>query len=81
MLLCHRKLYVQEFSQEKSSSKLINDHNKEAAFKLSTMQSLRVVDDHRPGRLVDLEILTDFKIMVDRVEKHNRLRHRPAPRT
>ena len=32
----------------------------------------RVVDDHRPGRLVDLEILTDFKIMVDRVGKHNR---------
>ena len=32
----------------------------------------RVVDDHRPGRLVDLEILTDLKIMVDRVENHNR---------
>ena len=39
---------------------------------LDFVLNIRVVDDHRPGRLVDLEIQTDFKIMVDRVEKHNR---------
>ena len=32
----------------------------------------RLVNGHRPGRLVDLDILADFKIMVDRVENHDR---------
>ena len=32
----------------------------------------RVVDDHRLGRLLDLDILADFQIMVDRVQNHNR---------
>ena len=35
-------------------------------------QFARVVDDHRPGRLVDLENLAEFKIMVDRVGNDNR---------
>ena len=36
------------------------------------LYKIRLVNDHRPGRLVDLEILADFKIMVDRVENRDR---------
>ena len=36
------------------------------------LQFNRVVDDHRPGRLLDLEILTDFKIMVDQLQNCGR---------
>ena len=31
----------------------------------------RLVNDHRLGRLVDLEILSEFKIMVDRLQNRN----------
>ena len=54
------------------------DHNKEAAFKVSTMQSLLIKHaraeggilkaelstDHRPGRLIDLEIVSDCDIVI-----------------
>ena len=32
----------------------------------------RLVNGHRPGRLVDLEIMANSKIMVDRLQFHNR---------
>ena len=33
---------------------------------------IRLVTDHRPGRLVDLEILSDLKIMVGRLQNLDR---------
>ena len=43
-----------------------------------TMILSRDVNDHRPGRLDDLELLVDPRIMLARLQKFNR-RHQ-APR-
>ena len=53
-------------------SSLHYNSNSNSVSSASIIVEIRLVNGHRPGRLVDLEIMADFKIVVDRLQIHDR---------